>query len=71
MSKENVLEQISKKLDIVIKLLAVNAIKNEKFIRKVEVLSDFGFSPHLIAQLTGKTANNVRVQLHSIRKKRK
>jgi hypothetical protein len=71
MNDENLLEEINKKLDIVIKLLAVNAIKNEKFIRQVEILSDFGFQPSFIAQMTAKTANNVRVQLHSLRKKKK
>jgi len=64
-------ELIIKKLDTIIKLLAVNAVKDKKFIEQVKLLSDFGFEPKDIALMTGKTANNVRVQLHAIRKNKK
>ena len=69
MNHEN--ESIIKKLDIIIRLLAVNAVKDKKFIEQVKLLSDFGFEPKDIAKMTGKTANNVRVQLHVIRKNEK
>ncbi len=62
---------IIKKLDIIIKLLAVNAVKEKKFRDQVKLLSDFGFEPKYIAQMTGKTANNVRVQLYAIKKNKK
>jgi len=62
--------QLSNKMDTIIKLLAVNLIEGKAFKDQVSLLSDFGFQPKQIADIVGKSPNNVRVTLHGIRKER-
>jgi DNA-directed RNA polymerase specialized sigma24 family protein len=49
----------------------VIATKDQKQRKQIEILDGIGFKPIEIAVLIGTTANNVRVALHSIRKKGK
>jgi len=62
--------QLSNKMDTVIKLLALNLVEGKAFKDQVSLLSAFGFQPKQIADITGKSPNNVRVTLHGIRKER-
>lgn len=69
-SKED-LSVISQKLDKIIKLLAMNTVKDiETDQGKIELLEQLGFRPVEIAFCLGKTPDNINVQLSFIRKKR-
>jgi hypothetical protein len=75
MSKEsptnNLLVEISSKLDKVLKLLAIDAVKDfEKEQQKIELLDSIGFKPSEIAKFLNKSPENVSVVLGSIRKKK-
>ena len=62
---------IEKKLNTVIKLLAMQAIGDKEYRQQVTLLDAMGFQSKEMAELTGKTANNVKVTLHHIRKSQK
>jgi len=65
------LVEISKKLDVLIRLSALNLVRNTKTQREqIALLSDAGFQPKQIADILGTTSNTVSVALHSIRKER-
>jgi hypothetical protein len=67
----NLLEEISGKLDKVLKLLAIDAVKGfEKEQQKIELLDSIGFKPSEIAKMLNKSPENVSVVLGSIRKKK-
>ncbi len=71
MSTEDLLKEISTKLDKILKLLSVDVIKDystEK--EKIELLDSLGFRPIEIAKLLNKSPENVSVQLGSLRKKK-
>jgi len=58
------------KLDILIKLTAANVIQEKDFKDQVRLLSSVGLQPKEIAEILGKTPNNVRVTLTMIRKEK-
>lgn len=60
-----------KKLDALSRLLALNVVARKKFIEQVAILSSAGFMPKEIAEILGKTPNNVSVQLDRIKKRKK
>jgi hypothetical protein len=62
---------ISKKLDIIIKLLGIQIVKDMNFREQVQLLYNTGLQPKEIAEITGKTENNIRVTLHLIKKPKK
>ncbi len=64
------LAEISKKLDVLIRLSAIGVVKGLKLKQQVEVLSDAGFGPGQIADMTGEKGSSVRVALHRLRKER-
>jgi hypothetical protein len=67
----DLLEEISEKLDKVLKLLAIDAVKSfEKEQQKIELLDSIGFKPSEIAKMLNKSPENVSVVLGSIRKKK-
>lgn len=68
---EDILKAIHSKLDTMTKLLALNAVKGRPFGEQIELLDNAGMSPSEIASILGKKPNNVRVQLHYMRKKGK
>lgn len=71
MSTEDLLKEISIKLDKILKLLSVDVIKDystEK--EKIELLDSLGFRPIEIAKLLNKSPENVSVQLGNLRKKK-
>jgi len=62
---------ISQKLDILIRLVALSLVKELKTQKEqIALLSDAGFQPKQIAEILGTTSNTVRVALHSIKKER-
>lgn len=68
---DSVEEQIVKKLDILVKLTALNSVKDRSFQEQVKILSEIGLQPKEIANILNKTGNLVRVTLHRIESKRK
>jgi len=69
---DKILTEISGKLDKMLRLLAVDAVKGIRTEQeKIELLDSLGFRPVEIAKLLNKSPDNVNVQLSTIRKKRK
>ena len=64
------LVQISKKLDVLTRLVALIAVKSLEENRQVEILSDAGFAPKDMAGILGTTSNAVSIRLHRIKKRR-
>lgn len=58
------------RLDILIKLTAANAIRDKGLKDQVNLLSSVGLQPKEIADILGKTPNNIRVTLSTIRKEK-
>lgn len=72
MSQTNdLLAEISGKLDKVLRLLALDVVKGvEKELEKIELLDSLGFRPIEIAKFLNKSQDNVNNRLFTIRKKR-
>ena len=62
-------KKLFNKIDIMTKLLGVIAIKDKSFREQVKLLSDAGLQPSEIAELTGKTSNDVSVTKANLKKK--
>jgi hypothetical protein len=62
---------ITKKLDLISRLLAVSAIRGLKSEDQVLYLSSAGLRPKEIAEILGKTPNAIRVSLFQIKKRQK
>ena len=61
-------DEISKKLDMVLRLLSLNSLKDLKsVVAKVEALSSCGFQPKEIAILLNKEPNHIHQILHKLR----
>lgn len=66
------LVEISKKLDTLIHLFALNLVRDIKTQKKqIAILADSGFQPREVADILGTTSNAVSVTLHAIRKERR
>lgn len=66
---EKQFKEITSKMDLVVRLLALNIVKNLKVQKdKIIALSSFGFGPSEIAKLLGTTSNTVNVALSEMRK---
>jgi hypothetical protein len=64
------IDEIVKRLDLIVRLLSLNLVKDEKNLpQKVEALARFGFQPKEIASLLNKTPNHIHQVLHTLRKK--
>ena len=61
-------QELSEKLDRVLRLLAIMAVKGSPQTDQIAVLSRAGFPPKEIAEIVGTTANTVRVALVGIRR---
>lgn len=68
---ENVLKEISKKLDILIKLTATGAVGDQSLREQIRMLDAVGLRPRDIASILGKSPNHIRVELACLRKKKK
>jgi len=62
---------LSGKIDIVIKLLALNVVEGKELKKQVSLLASSGFQPKDIADILEKTPNHIRVILYGVRKERK
>lgn len=71
MSQNDLLSDISGKLDKILKLLAIDAVKSYTTEQeKIELLDSLGFRPVEIAKFLNKSPENVNVQRSIIRKKK-
>jgi hypothetical protein len=71
MSQNDLLSEISGKMDKILKLLAIDAVKGYSTEQeKIELLDSLGFRPVEIAKFLNKSPENVSVQLGIIRKKK-
>ncbi len=64
------LAEISRKLDVLIRLSAISVVKGLKLKQQVEILADAGFGPGQIADVTGEKGSTVRSALSRLRKER-
>lgn len=68
---EDILKSIDSKLTVVSRLLALNVVKGRPLNEQMQILHNAGMSVAEIASTLGRTPNNVRVQLHLMKKKDK
>lgn len=68
---DEILQSIDSKLTVVSRLLALNVVKGRPFSEQMQILHNAGMSVAEIASTLGRTSNNVRVQLHLMKKKDK
>lgn len=64
-------KRLLEKIDVLVRLSALNIIKDKKYAEQVELLSSVGLQPKEIADLLGKTPNSVRVTLSQVRKNKR
>lgn len=61
-------EKLIERIDVLIKLTALNVLKDKSPKEKVKTLSGLGLRPFEIARVIEKSLNYVNVALHRIRK---
>lgn len=64
-------KELIKKLDTLIKVNTSMLVEGKEFREQVQLLTNLGLTPKEIADVTGKTANNVSVTLNQLKKKKK
>ncbi|MDO8740354.1 MAG: hypothetical protein Q7J54_02130 [Candidatus Woesearchaeota archaeon] len=64
-------KEIIEKLNLLVKLSAANLATGKDFKEQVRLLSSVGLSPKDIADVLGKTPNNVSVTLNYLKKIKK
>lgn len=68
---DQLLGEVSKKLDVLIRLSALGLVREMKAQKdQIALLSDAGFQPKQIADILGTTSNTVSVTLNGIKKER-
>jgi DNA-binding CsgD family transcriptional regulator len=70
-SEISVLKSIDRKLDQVINLLAMNAVKDKEEQEQIKILNSLGLTSEEIGNSLGITAGAVRWHLHNMKNKRK
>jgi ABC-type methionine transport system ATPase subunit len=68
MSDETILKDISEKLDILIRLTALDVVKGREFREQVRVLDQGRLKPKEIATILGKTPNSISMALFRMRR---
>jgi len=68
---DDINKRLLEKIDVLVRLSALNIIKDKKYTEQVELLSSVGLQPKEIADLLGKTPNSVRVTLSRLRKNKR
>lgn len=63
-------EKLLKQNEMIVKLLAANAIQGKNFREQVKLLSDVGLSPTEISEIIGKDVNTIRVTKTLMKKKK-
>ena len=66
---EEISKSIEHRLTIMIRLLALSVVKGRPLNEQMQILHNAGMSVGEIASTLGKTPNNVRVQLHLLKKR--
>lgn len=69
MDNEKYQMDVTKRLDVIIKLLAMSALKDSSVTDKIYFLNKSGFSPKEIVDILNTTSNYVNVILSNMRKK--
>lgn len=67
---EQQFKHLASKMDTVIKLLALKTVEGKELKIQVSMLSSCGFQPRQIADVLGRTPNNISVVLHRLREER-
>lgn len=67
----NTNKEVLVKLDLLVKLTAANAVDGKDFKDQVRLLSSVGLMPKEIADILGKSPNNVSVTLNYLKKVKK
>lgn len=63
-------KKLFEKLEIITKLLGAIAIKDKSLKEQVKLLSEVGLQPSEIAEITGKSANLIRVTKTKLKKQK-
>ena len=71
MESEETLKDVSKKLDTIIRLLAIEITRGREMKDQIRFLAQAGLKPKEIADVLGKTPNAIRVALFGIRRGRR
>lgn len=68
--KDDIAYRIIEKLDTIVKLCAITALKDLSFNEQVMTLSEMGMPPKEIAVILAKTPNHIRVALSTLKKRK-
>jgi hypothetical protein len=63
------LSKLDRKLDLILKLLAIDKLYGKKLIDQVEILDHFGIEAPEIATILGTSGDNVRAQRSKLKKR--
>lgn len=63
------LDEVSKKLDTIIRIMAMNAVEGKNFDDKIMVLSNLGFDNNAIADITGAKNTTVKTRKSQLKSK--
>jgi len=63
------LDTISKKLDVIIKLLAIRGIEGKNFDEKIITLTSLGFDNSTIADITGAKSSTIKTRKSQLKSK--
>ena len=61
-------EMLDKKISMLVKVVALDAVKGRSLNEQIHLLDSIGMSPIEIASCLGKTPNTIRVLLHRVRR---
>lgn len=67
---EELLAKIDKKLDAVVRLLAVESIEGKNKTEAIMMLGDLGLDPNIIAEIVNTTTGTVHARLSEARKRK-
>jgi hypothetical protein len=62
-------EELCSKLDLVLKILAIDKLSGKKQVEQVAMLTDFGFRPSEIAVVLGRKTNEITSILSKMKKR--
>ena len=68
---EKIQNEILRRLDVIIKLLTIDVMKDKTQRDKIMLLNGAGFGPKQISEIIGTSSNTVNVALSNLRKKQK
>lgn len=65
---KNQFDEFNKKLDLILRMLAVDKLQGKKQVEQVKILSDFGFRPSEIATVLGRELSTITGQLSRLKR---